>query len=117
MPIPGEPGLFCRVRTSGRHRVFGLAKATIAVLPCPLRLLHGPLPVTLETWSYGVVVAHLDDVGLWADGTSADEALIAISAEVAEFFADVSDATAKGVLLGGPLAKQWATLCALVAAS
>lgn len=94
-------------------RIVATVTAQLPVLPAPLRLLHGPLLVTIETWSYGVTVARLPAAGLMGEAQDDRAALEALAENIAEFVA-VHLPHAREGRLGGTLAKQWAALTAMV---
>ena len=102
-------------RVSSRLTEFPLSAVTavLPVLPEPLRLRHGPLLVTVETWSDGAVTARLPVVGLWASAESDTLALDALGTEIAMFVEDVEPMAKMGGI-GGALKRQWEAICALV---
>jgi hypothetical protein len=98
---------------SSEDRLVSCLAAHLAVLPKPFRLIHGPLLVTLERWSYGVTVAKLPAarlIGEAFDEASAMEAL----AERIEEFVHTHIWDAQSGRLGGTLLKQWVALTALI---
>ena len=94
-------------------RVMHVVVAHLSWLPEPLRLRHGPLLVTIETWSDGVVQARWPETTLFGEGESDVLALDALRERIAEFARDMVPrvATAK---IGGPLLRQWKAFGALV---
>jgi hypothetical protein len=94
-------------------RIVSTVTAQVPNLPDPLRLLHGPLLVTVETWSYGVTVARLPAAILAGEGLDDRSAMEALTGNIAEFV-EVHLPHARSGRLGGTLAKQWAALTAMV---
>lgn len=89
--------------------------AQLVTLPEPLRLRHGPILVTIETWSDDSVVARLPAARLDAvshdDATAIDE----LGDEIFSFLV-AALVTFKGNV-GGVMARQLATLLELIDAS
>jgi hypothetical protein len=94
-------------------RLVSTVTAQLPLLPAPLRLLHGPLLVTIETWSYGVTVARLPAAALIGEGEDDRSALEALAENILEFVEGHLPHAQAG-RLGGALAKQWASLTAMV---
>lgn len=96
-----------------KDRVISSVSAQLPTLPAPLRLIHGPLLVTIETWSDGVVVARFPAGRIFGEGHDDAAALEALSERIAEFVG-THLLHAHAGNLGGTLAKQWASLTAMV---
>jgi hypothetical protein len=90
--------------------------AALPVLPMGLRLKHGPILVTLERWSDGVVVARLPAARLEAEAERDADALDNLSELIADLVRDIA-ITHKGRPLGGAILRQWRALEALIDAS
>ena len=88
--------------------------AQLPILPDPLRLLHGPLLVTVETWSDKSIVARLPCVALEANGESDVEAIGELGVAVLDFATSMVRLLANGDSIGGPLKLDWDNLTALV---
>jgi hypothetical protein len=88
--------------------------ALLPTLPAPLRLLHGPLLATVETWSDGTVYAHLPAARLYGSGTDSAEALDDLAAEILSSAQHLSRLHREGKRFGGAAAKTWTALEALV---
>ena len=88
--------------------------AQLPVLPDPLRLLHGPLLATVETWSDGSVVARIPSLALYAAEESDTLALAELAEEVLAFATDVFKMLANHEEIAGPLDYQWRALIAMV---
>jgi hypothetical protein len=118
-PTPKEPEVkdFLAGRATLRRyhedRIVSTVTAQLPALPAPLRLLYGPLLVTIETWSYGVRVARLPAARLIGEGRDDASAVEALAENIAEFV-EVHLSHAQAGRLGGTLAKQWAALTAMV---
>ena len=91
-----------------------VVNAQLPILPEPLRLLHGPLLATVETWSDGTVVARLPVAALYGEGDSDTLALDDLAEGIGDFVASVSELLRNGDQIGGPLATQWRALIAMV---
>jgi hypothetical protein len=98
------PGLALPLRTANAH---------LPVLPDPLRLIHGPLLVTLHWWGANDVVADLPACAIHGEGETDTAAL--------EDLADVLHEWAQGIAelggeekLGGALLRQWKAFTAMV---
>jgi hypothetical protein len=96
----------------GDHVVSSVT-AQLPLLPAPLRLLHGSLLVTIETWSYGVTVARFLAARLFGEGHDDASAVEALGERIAEFV-ETHLLHAQAGRLGGTLARQWAALTAMV---
>lgn len=118
-PTPKEPDVekFLRYTPTlvpyPEDRIVSTVTAQLPLLPDPLRLSYGPLLVTIETWSHGVTVARLPAAILVGEGRDDREALEALAENIAEFV-EVHLPHAQAGRLGGTLAKQWASLSAMV---
>jgi hypothetical protein len=118
-PTPEEPDVDKFLRETPtlvrypEDRIVSTVTAQLPLLPDPLRLPYGPLLVTIETWSYGVTVARLPAAILIGEGRDDRSALEALAENIAEFV-EVHLPHAQAGRLGGTLAKQWASLSAMV---
>lgn len=99
--------------TVAKDRVISSITAQLPLLPAPLRFIHGPLLVTIETWSDGVIVARFPAARLFGEGHDDASAMEALSNRIAEFV-ETHLLHAHGGRLGGTLAKQWSALTAMV---
>lgn len=94
-------------------RVVSTVSGQLPALPTPLRLIHGPLLVTIETWSDRTVVARFPAARLFGEGPDDTSALESLAERIAEFI-EVHLLHAHAGELGGTLAKQWAALTAMI---
>jgi hypothetical protein len=99
--------------TVAKDRILTSISAQLPTLPGPLRFIHGPLLVTIETWSDGVVVARFPAARLYGEGHDDASAMDSLSERIAEFV-ETHLLQAHAGRLGGTLAKQWAALTAMV---
>ena len=90
------------------------ATAQLPTLPGALRLRHGPLLITVETWSDGVVVARLPAAALWGEGENDAMALHDLGENIATFIGDVRRVLGRGEGIGGALQAQWLSVMALI---
>lgn len=104
-------------RAPAKAAVTSCVNAIIPSLPAPLSLKHGPLLVTVETWSDDSVVARLPVVGLYGEGESDTSALDGLRGEIFAFVADLVELQKDGGVLAGPLKEQWDDISALVDSS
>lgn len=96
-----------------KDRILASVTAQLPTLPAPLRLIHGPLLVTIETWSEGGTVARFPAARLYGEGHDDASAMEALSERIAEFV-ESHLLHAYAGKLGGTLAKQWSALTAMV---
>ena len=96
-----------------KDHVVAALSAQLPLLPAPLRFVHGPLLVTIETWSDGTVVARFPAARLFGEGHDDASAIEALSDRIAEFV-QTHLVHAHAGRLGGTLAKQWAALTAMI---
>ncbi|XXT25165.1 hypothetical protein WME94_26890 [Sorangium sp. So ce429] len=101
------------LRRYHEDRIISTVTAQLPALPTPLRLLHGPLLVTIETWSYGARVARFPAARIIGEGRDDASAVEALAENIAEFV-EVNLPQAQAGRLGGTLAKQWVALTAMV---
>ena len=94
--------------------IVSTVNAQLPRLPSPLRLIHGPLLATVETWSHGIVVARLPLAALYAEGDNDSVALAELGQEILEFAQAVSAKIADGEQIAGPLEYQWRALTSVV---
>lgn len=99
--------------TMPKDRAIASITAQLPILPAPLRLIHGPLLVTIETWSDGMIVARFPAARLFGEGHDDASAMEALSERIAEFV-ETHLLHAHAGKLGGTLAKQWSALTAMV---
>ena len=99
--------------TIPKDRILTSVSAQLPTLPAPLRFIHGPLLVTIETWSDGTVVARFPAGRLFGEGHDDAVAMEALSFRIAEFV-ETHLLHAHAGKLGGTLAKQWAALTAMI---
>jgi hypothetical protein len=71
--------------------VVSSGNAILPVLPSPLVLKHGPLLVTVESWSDGTVVARLPCAALHGDGESDTAAIEDLAASIYDFIVSTSE--------------------------
>ena len=88
--------------------------AHLPLLPYPLKLKHGPLLVTLETWSDGTVVARIPALALYADGETDTLALDELGEEILDFASSTKRFITTHEVRGGPLLQQWKGLLEMV---
>lgn len=88
--------------------------AQLPFLPAPLRLLHGPLMVTVESWSDGTVVARIPSPPIYSDAENDTLALMALGDEILEYAESVLELLSIGEELAAPTAYQWETFKSLV---
>jgi hypothetical protein len=96
-----------------KDRILASVTAQLPTMPAPLRLIHGPLLVTIETWSDGGTVARFPAARLYGEGHDDASAMEALCARIAEFV-ETHLLHAYAGKLGGTLAKQWSALTAMV---
>lgn len=96
-----------------KDHVVTSVSAQLPWLPAPLRLIHGPLLVTIETWSDGTVVARFPAGRIYGEAEDDAAALEALAERIAEFV-ETHLLHALAGKLGGTLAKQWAVLTAMI---
>ena len=96
-----------------KDRILTSVTAQLPTLPAPLRLMHGPLLVTIETWSDGVVVARFPAARLHGEAHDDTSAMESLSERIAEFVG-THLLHAHAGKLGGTLAKQWVAVTAMV---
>ena len=90
------------------------APAMLLELPKPLRLLHGPIPVTVETWADGSVVARWPEAALYGEGESEVAALWDLAETLHDAVSLVVADRAGGGDLADALGERWRALTALV---
>ena len=93
---PGEPAA---------DRILFVCTGQLAALDAPLRLKYGPIAVTLETWSDGVVQARWPEAALHGEGENDALALDALRERIQEFVREVLQAGPERV--DGPLLRHW----------
>lgn len=96
-----------------KDRIVSSVSAQLPTLPAPLRFLHGPLLVTIETWSDGTVVARFPAGRIYGEGHDDASALEALAERIAEFV-ETHLLHAHAGRLGGTLVKQWAAITAMI---
>jgi hypothetical protein len=79
-----------------------------------LKLKHGPILATIETWSDGTVVARIPALAMYADGESDALALSDLGNEILSFAVGVRGLLTSGGKLAGPLLRQWTGLNEIV---
>ena len=88
--------------------------AQLPFLPEPLKLRHGPIQVTVETWSDGDVEARIPALALSGEGENDTLALGDLAEEILSFAVGVRELLDEGGVLAGPLLQQWNGLSELV---
>jgi hypothetical protein len=88
--------------------------AILPVLPAPLALTHGPLIVTIETWSDGSVVARLPCAALYGSGDSDTAALEDLGIVISDFIGSMRGLVGADKAIAGPLKRDWENVSALV---
>lgn len=83
-------------------------------LPEPLKLRHGPISITIETWSDGTVAASIPSLALYATADSDTLAISDLADEILSFAVGVQELLDKGGKIAGPLQRQWAGLSEFV---
>jgi hypothetical protein len=96
-----------------KDRIVSCVTAQLPYLPEPLKLKHGPLLATIETWSDGTVVASIPALALYEEGDSDILALDGLAEEIGEFAVGTKVLNDHEVL-GGPLLLQWRGLLEMV---
>ena len=91
-----------------------MVHATIPALPQGLRLLDGPLLVTVLLWSDGRLEATLPAARLHATGETMASAVAALGQEIAASVTHLAGLRARGVPFAGAAAETWAALAGLV---
>jgi hypothetical protein len=86
--------------------------AQLATVSSPLRLLHGPIFVTIETWSDGMVQARWPETTLYGEGETDTFALDALRERMLDFAKHLVVLGSAG--LAGPLHRQWLAFRAMV---
>jgi hypothetical protein len=95
-----------------RDSVLRSVTAQLATVSSPLRLLHGPILVTVETWSDGMVQARWPETTLYGEGETDIFALHALRERMLDF---AKRLVALGPAeLAGPLHRQWLAFRAMV---
>lgn len=96
-----------------KDRILTSITAQLPMLPAPLRLIHGPLLVTIETWSDGIVVARFPAARLYGEGHDDASAMESLAERLVEHV-NTHLLHAHAGKLGGTLARQWGALTAMV---
>jgi hypothetical protein len=99
--------------TFPKDRILTAVSAQLPTLAAPLHFIHGPLLVTVETWSDGTVVARFPAGRLYGEGHDDATAMEALSERITEFV-ETHLFHAHAGKLAGTLAKQWAALTAMI---
>jgi hypothetical protein len=94
--------------------IVSTVSALLPLLPPPLALRHGPLMVTVESWSDGSVVARLPCAALYGSGDSDTAALEDLGSVIFDFVQSVAALIARKEVIGGPLKRDWENVVALV---
>lgn len=95
-------------------RIVSTVNAQLALLPEPLKLIHGPLLATIETWSSGTVVARLPVPPIYGEGDTDTEALCDLADEALVYAESVIAMVNEGTELGGPALQFWQSFRAVV---
>lgn len=96
-----------------KDRILTSVSAQLPTLAAPLHFIHGPLLVTIETWSDGTVVARFPAGRIFGEGHDDAAAMEALSERITEFV-ETHLFHAHAGKLGGTLAKQWTALTAMI---
>lgn len=102
------------IESSKEPNITHIVNAQLPFLPKPLHLLHGPLMVTIESWSDGTVVARLPSPPIYSDAENDTLALMALGDEILEYAESVLELLSAGEELAAPTAYQWETFKSLV---
>ena len=117
------PQQFPEIEGTGRSNPFAVTSeatllnavtAQLPYLPSPLKLRHGSLLVTVETWSDGSTVARIPTLALSASGENDTMALNELAQEISDFAIGVKILLREAGKLCGPLLVQWTGLNELV---